>query len=403
MKPTLRFVTLLLLSTSFIYSCKKEEKPIVDNTTTAEIKPDPALYTKLLGMGFKKENIKETKGYYQVEGDLLFEKFTTDTTYLDTFFHLIPTPTSAGGRQIAGTPNDGAHYQWPSIVSTSNVENIRVFVDPSLWPLFWTDKLHAAIGKWAAVQNCKINFTHVPNSMKVATGNDVVVMPDGGELDNYTLAVSQVPGNGKTGSYIKINTDFYNNYVLSESQMINTMVHELGHSVGLMHTNMTAQEHAESPQAVLIPGTPLTDPGSVMNGGTALNSFNGLSTYDQVAIRYLYPYQPYDKWITFPEGKYGSDPMYPLSGYSLNYSSINIQWNKNLVAASSVKLELYQNGILKRTIATAAPNTGSFPTDIGPYVEYLDIEYAFFIQIKITSNDNPAISDMTSMFYIYIP
>ena len=59
------------------------------------------------------------------------------------------------------------------------------------------------------------------------------------------------------------------------------MVHELGHTIGMMHTNEAA--------GTLIPGSPATDAASVINGNTANNTWNGFSTGDRNAFASHYP------------------------------------------------------------------------------------------------------------------
>ena len=68
------------------------------------------------------------------------------------------------------------------------------------------------------------------------------------------------------------------------------MVHELGHCIGFRHTNWDIKgEGISSVGANYIPNTPNQDSNSVMNGGTASYSWNGFSSYDISAVKYLYP------------------------------------------------------------------------------------------------------------------
>jgi len=70
------------------------------------------------------------------------------------------------------------------------------------------------------------------------------------------------------------------------------MTHELGHTIGFRHTNW---DDLGEPETLLglfhIEGTPEgNDPHSIMNGGNATSGFSGLSYYDKVALRALYPW-----------------------------------------------------------------------------------------------------------------
>ncbi|MNK23871.1 hypothetical protein D3C87_421710 [compost metagenome] len=79
-----------------------------------------------------------------------------------------------------------------------------------------------------------------------------------------------------------------------------------------------------------------------------------------------------------------------------------ITWNKNLVNTNTVSLELYQYGVSRGFIGKNIPNTGSYTVDysasqyglVGGFNKYE-------IQIKIISDANPSISDMTKKFDYY--
>ena len=89
---------------------------------------------------------------------------------------------------------------------------------------------------------------------------------------------------------ILINLDFDSNKSVELGSKSYNMVHELGHCIGLRHTNWDIRGEPINPWgANLIPGTPSQDPNSVMNGGTANNVYLGFSSYDIIALQYLYP------------------------------------------------------------------------------------------------------------------
>ncbi len=74
-----------------------------------------------------------------------------------------------------------------------------------------------------------------------------------------------------------------------ESQKTYNLVHELGHCIGFRHTNWySLGEGSGSVGANQIPGSPTSDSNSVMNGGTALNSWKGFSNWDIFSVKYLY-------------------------------------------------------------------------------------------------------------------
>ncbi|MCD8193666.1 MAG: M57 family metalloprotease [Tannerellaceae bacterium] len=139
----------------------------------------------------------------------------------------------------------------------------------------WRNAFTQAVSVWNSVRNCDLHLS-LSN-----TNPDILVVEDN-SLPFNTIAAARIPSNGKAGERIRINFNFQ---TTSLSQKTHNAVHELGHALGLAHTNWRALNET----AIDIAGTPSSDPNSVMNGGTALNSWQGLSAYDQVAIRTLYP------------------------------------------------------------------------------------------------------------------
>ncbi len=308
----------------------------------------------------------------------------------------LPKSNQTGRRSVDSTFTV-AQTQQGNIILSRKVENIRVFVDASLGSA-WGDVMPQALKMWANVPDCKVNFTQVEYSPAYATGNDIVVSKDvNGTVPWNAMALAEFPKFGSAGPTILVSAGYVNTFSYNLKLWI--LAHELGHCMGLMHTN-----EGISTGGTILPGTPSSDPASIMNSSyETQGGVIALSANDKVGIKYMYPYLPLDKWITYPEGKYGSDPIYPNSGYSINTTAINIQWNKNLVNTPTVRLELYKNDVLKQVIATAAPNTGSYFAEVGPYLDMVGTEYAFFVQIKIISNQDPSYSDMTSKFLVYVP
>ena len=73
-----------------------------------------------------------------------------------------------------------------------------------------------------------------------------------------------------------------------------TIVHEIGHCMGFRHTNLdfNGEGAAQPIGGNIIAGTPLQDPNSVMNSGSAPNRqlpWQGFSQYDEIGFQNLYP------------------------------------------------------------------------------------------------------------------
>lgn len=155
----------LVLITVFVSSCKKTETLSQQDT----VNKDEKLYAELLNGGVKAENIKDLGEYYLVEGDMMFKKNKTDIAKVSAYFNAtkdgsgnLHLETSAGGNgKIAsvGIPNKISQWRSANLVSSSNVENIKVYNDypygaNTLWGSAWS----SALNNWASISNCKINF-----------------------------------------------------------------------------------------------------------------------------------------------------------------------------------------------------------------------------------------------------
>ncbi len=212
-------------------------------------------------MGFDISDLVDYGTFYLVEGDIKFNKED-----------LILTKQA----------------KWSELISYPNQRRIKVRIDnslPSSGVDNWQTEIGQAINHWNNIDGCNIK-------MQLVTSNqDILIKNDGGTLADNVLANASFPSNGKPGPTIDINLDFYSNTTMTSSQKVYNMVHELGHCLGLRHTNWSGRN--EYPSGIGIEGTPNTgsnpDPNSVMNGGTALNSWNGFSSYDIIAIKELYP------------------------------------------------------------------------------------------------------------------
>jgi hypothetical protein len=378
MKKLKLLTSLYLFGLLIATSCTKNNLN-VNGTSKQQL----SLYDKLLEIGFVSKDIKDIGEYYLVQGDMLFKKEGTDMEYLDNYFKQKTRPRQAvDPNRVSNTSietmkiNDG----WSSGLATGEIRD-------------WQLSARTAMQHWAGISNSKINFVTFYSPWG-SVNNLITIVDDGGTLDNNIIAAAEWPSSGSPGWRIRVNTDFYNNYTVSEGQRIYNLVHEIGHCLGFHHTNFPA------PYATQIPGTPSSDALSVMNGGTALNSWNGFSTYDVVAAQTIYPKGQYDNWLTSPEG--GKYPGYGHL-YLIDYpNTATITWNTSLVSTSTVTLQIYQFGTYVKTIASNIPNTGSYEYPLAQTDYTWNAYHAYELQVKIISDDNPDIFDYTSMFDVQV-
>ena len=176
-------------------------------------------------------------------------------------------------------------------VARANASSISFYADASV-PAEWLAALDQAITNW--------NSTNSLISMKRVTATTTTTASGPGKgkknttnttsapsynvlvttmYDNATSTVAQAYYPSYTGSAgFKVTINTYYNY-LSSSYKIFAMTHELGHTIGLTHTDQTYGN--------LIPGTPSTDPNSVMN--SFVLPWAGFTNYDVIAVNTVYP------------------------------------------------------------------------------------------------------------------
>jgi len=232
---------------------------------------DSPVVDKLIEMGYKRERIVELDAFYIVQGDLMFSKNIKDY----------------GRKNI-----QSRHASTNNLVSQTNVTTMTVYVDSSI-PTSgddnWRNAIISALNDWNSNSESKAYFI-----LSYSTNSNIIIKSDSDNpLPNNTIASAGFPVGGQPYNTILINLDFNSNSNITEGSKRYNMVHELGHCIGFRHTNWDINnEGTAGVGANLIPGTPEQDPNSVMNGGTALFSWNGFSVFDIISLEYLYPSPP---------------------------------------------------------------------------------------------------------------
>ncbi len=248
------FTALLLL-----IGCSKEDN-LTDYEGVDEIQNDLVLEA-IISWGFPKDAIEDKGDYYVVDGDIAFSK---NQKY--------------ASRQLS----DAKQRRHNNLVT---LENINVYLDPRM-NFDWRNASIQAINRWNAI-NSGINLnirTSIANAhvqiMYDSHDPNVYLKPNAFGRGSWPLR------NGLPGKKIWINPDFDStnrsicNKPITRSMRIANVQHELGHNLGITHTNDSFGS--------LIPGTPNTDFQSVMNGGSPCE-INDFSTGDIAAILYLFP------------------------------------------------------------------------------------------------------------------
>lgn len=301
-----------VVSTFIISSCKKDANNI-------SVKPtDDQKIAVLKQLGYKTDNIVDRGNYFIVEGDIILFKNA------DIFKDASKLPAITGSlKESPVKPIDQARTDYLVIQSS-----ISVYIDSSIpsdgSKNDWHTGIANALSYWNAIPNSRINF-----SLSSSPTADIVIKSDSGVLDTYAgnnvLAAAMFPSTSNApGDLIILNFNFYGNTSLTDAQKAYNIAHEIGHTLGLRHTNWDTRGESTygtdyigpytyyAAGANLIAGTRNSaDGASVMNGGTALNSWNGFSGFDILAVRTIYPLDASQK----PIYRYGSGSRHFYSSY----------------------------------------------------------------------------------------
>jgi len=293
----------LLLLLIIPLSCSKD----IQNPDDLKPLSDDDVMKRILDLGFSKNDIVDCGDYYLVEGDIAFPK--NDSLKSNT-----------------------AHLkQARSYNVIENYSIIKIYLQPN----FTSININLSVALDSAVSeynklNSSLIFIHTTTQSEaniIISKNDNIRFINGEELEICGRGgFPDTDGNPYGIVYISEKT-LIDNYILLHSQLVFLLAHELGHNIGLRHTNWYVNEYEDPTGAIQIAGTPTSDASSVMNSATCGYPWDGFSTYDEIAIKTLYPlnvkcsfdlYSSNDKAITLDYNGDGFDDILfyrPGSGF----------------------------------------------------------------------------------------
>jgi len=270
----MRKSTLALLVVAATYACAvscKKQSSAGQSAISAET------LNKIAALGFSNQDVHQTDDGYLVEGDIEL----TD--------ELLNGVNAQQLLRIAGTEQ----YRTTNLVTAlPRVIKIKV----SNLGTAYVSGTDLAISRYNAL-GLQISFQRVTSGSADITIRGFNQPPSGGYI---TLGSSGFPSNnGSPYSTVKMNTNVYAYGSNPDVSYVGSVIqHELGHCIGMRHTDYmnrsyscggaAVNEGASNVGAILVPGTPSgPDANSWMlacsNGGD--RSFN---SNDVVALNYLY-------------------------------------------------------------------------------------------------------------------
>ena len=236
---------------------------------TASRPADPArtedLRALVTAAGFRGDLVQDFGSYVLVEGDIRLTREELRAMRL---------PSSGDPR------GPRFQYRTTNLVGSPKIQQIVVSL-AGVTGTVWETPARDALAQWNAISGSYV---------KMVEGSPADISISTTCTSSNVAAFASFPSGGNPGATVYANSCF--GYSIGYSARLRNMVHELGHTIGFRHTNYTQQgETAGTDGAIQISGTPTSggDGSSVMNGGTALSTWAGFSSYDQTATRNLYP------------------------------------------------------------------------------------------------------------------
>jgi hypothetical protein len=238
------------------FSCDQESNdPAITPESTTESSLDK-YYTFLEeASGVERAEIVYNKeaDQFTVSHDMIVDRNAIDQ-YLDT-------EVSAGGRTEQRMHN--------ILLTNAQATNFKYYIQPTLTQ-GWRDAVIGAIAQWNGVGGSKLRLVQVGSQAEA----NINVFVGAYDAANW-VARATLPTGGGNGT-LEINPRFND---MAANQKLFAAAHEIGHNIGFWHTDQTT--------GTIVPGTPATDPNSVMN--SFVLPWNGFTNYDLVAVRYMYP------------------------------------------------------------------------------------------------------------------
>lgn len=257
-----------------VSSCDVGDDIVSKDTKLKSSDNTKALFQYLKSMGFKEEDIDDRGDRFVVEGDMVYRK--SNYNFLQ----------SAQEEQA---------YHPSELIYNERKQTIKVKVDPSVSR--YHSKIHDAIAMFNNINIYRPTDDPIPESnikfVMITSGREDILIEGGTQgFRPRELANSDMPANGNPGRMVSLNLNPREFPAQLDGHQIAIIAHELGHAIGLQHTNW--RELGETGYRE-IPATPKSERFSLMNQETRTTSQGyQLTQMDRRAVRQLYPKVPHN-------------------------------------------------------------------------------------------------------------
>ena len=267
----------LLTVITFVQSCKKSDLKTEETLSSEQLQQLKSFIASSTGLPVTSVEYNSAKKYFVAGKDIVISLANAKQRLNNT--EISPAGTEHTGQRV-----------YTYTVTLSNAANISIYADNTV-PADWITALDQAIANWNSTNSHvymkRVTATTTTTTVgkgKHKTTSTTTVLPSYNirvttlyDASTSMVAQAYMPYyDGTVGNEVDINT--YYSY-LSSSYKTFALTHELGHSIGFTHTDGTYGN--------LIPGTPETDPNSVMN--SFVLPWNGFTPYDVTAVNTIYP------------------------------------------------------------------------------------------------------------------
>jgi hypothetical protein len=240
-----------------------------DDGITPENEVSSGALAKIARLGFSTQGVQIVDGAYLVEGDILLDEETLNSTPEATLLRIAEVEQYHTFNLVTGTPR---------VITISATGSLNAAVSGAI---------DAAIVRYNA-ERLRIKFT------RVASGGEINIrIVNGGPY----IASAGFPSGGDPYPEVKFNRQYQN---FSAGFLTTVMAHEIGHCIGFRHTDYMDRsfscgtggnegQETTGIGAVLVPGTPSgPDAASWMLACLARTTDRPFNPNDRTALRYLY-------------------------------------------------------------------------------------------------------------------